>query len=521
MCTIERRGSIDESKDQLGVSTLKEENSEMRLKEDIHTNIESQEGGNGDENKDQFALNSLNEEISVKDADIESQAGEQLVLNQNVLLDAVEVLSPNNLVKLFFPSKGSSNKTEFLDCIKESRNANGKRFSRRLFSGMINILEKIISRRDYVPSSLAGDDSVKSEMPLVNPEMRKTSVNVSTPDEGSSQALLFIRCCSQIVTAYLQGMLQKSNRKASMAPIKVSNESFKISSLLHDIILSLQSCGNKGRMAQKDICIMCEEWWHGNFEYRQHLIPQLIPLLLSRSLDDTPTKEDISRLFKIRVAFDLFDFEDDSIAYLKSLCLRTIKSPVYLRNSVGENFISYLFQLNESMVVDLHKGMKVQIPSAKKFHLKSYGNIYLKAWKLSESNLLIRKAMEEYVFHDLVHSVIHLSSSSTCKAVREILAPLHHNRSAPETAKLLNKIYGPILWRSLSASNPFIRINAAERFAVTFPLHDPDDDVAQIDACIDKSVNALHKLMLDRDPRVRVAGSVATSKSKFCTLICF
>ena len=498
---------------------MKEENRKMSLDKEIYTNIENQEGANSDTNKDQLALSSMKEETSVKEADIESQVGEQLVLNQNMLLDAVEVLTPNNLVKLFFPSKESSNKSEFLDCIKESRNANGKRFLRRLFSGMINILEKIINRREYVPSSLAGDNSVESKMPSVNPEIRKTSVNVS-PDEGSSQALLFIRYCSQIITAHLQGMLQKSNRKASMGPIKVSNEPFRISSLLHDIILSFESCGNKGRMAQKDICIMCEEWWHGNFEHREHLVPQLIPLLLSRSLDVIPTKEDISRLFKIRVAFDLFDFEDESIAYLKSLCLRTIKSPVYLRNSVGENFIAYLFQINESMVVDLHKAIKVQIPSAKKSHLKSFGNIYLKAWKLSENNLIIRKAMEEYVFHDLVHSVIHLSSSSTYKALRQVLTPLHHNKSTPEIDKLLNRIYGPILWRSLSASNPFIRINAAEIFAVTFPLHDPDDDVAQIDACRDKSVNALHKLMLDRDPRVRVSGSAATSKSKFFILIC-
>ena len=128
------------------------------------------------------------------------------------------------------------------------------------------------------------------------------------------------------------------------------------------------------------------------------MILQLISFLLLRSLADKVTKIDISHIYKIGSAFDLFDFEDDTITYFKSLCLGTLKSPAYLRNSVGENLIAYLFQLNEPMVIDLHKAIKVHIPSVKKSHLKSYGNIYLKAWNLSENNSEIRQALEEYVF---------------------------------------------------------------------------------------------------------------------------
>ena len=119
---------------------------------------------------------------------------------------------------------------------------------------------------------------------------------------------------------------------------------------------------------------MHKQWWHGDFEYKDHLILQLIPFLLSRSLDDKATKIDISRTYKILLAFDLLDFEDDTITYFKSLCCGTLKSPAYLHNSASENLITYLFQLNK-----LNNTIKVHILSVKKSHLKLHGSMYLKA----------------------------------------------------------------------------------------------------------------------------------------------
>lgn len=73
-----------------------------------------------------------------------------------------------------------------------------------------------------------------------------------------------------------------------------------------------------------------------------------------------------------------------------------------------------------------------------------------------------------------------------------------------------DRLYNPILWRALSATNPFVRINACTLLHQTFPLHDPNLGNAHLKEINSKTIAVLLSLLNDDDPRVRVAGCNAS-----------
>ena len=248
----------------------------------------------------------------------------------------------------------------------------------------------------------------------------------------------------------------------------------------------------------------------GHFKSRELLVTQLVPILLIKSLDINAKSVDIKNMHSIREALTLFDFEDGSISYLKSLLLKTVLCPLYHKLPEGTKFIIFIFQLHESLAIDLHRSIRTQIPQAKKYLLDSYSDIYLKVWK--ESTDGIRKIIEEQALQDLMYAVLHFEKASSVKAARAVLTPFHQGRKSPEIEELLYRMYSPILWRALNAANPLVRVNASAILAETFPLRKPSGNNAHVEECIERATGALQSLLRDSDPRVRIAGADASAR---------
>ena len=313
-----------------------------------------------------------------------------------------------------------------------------------------------------------------------------------------------------------------------------------------------------GLETKSSISQLCQTWWLHNFYGRDLLVTQLVPLLLVKSLDGGAVQRDVQNMYDMRHALTFFDFDDDaSISYLRSLLLRTASSPLYLRhytgknatNNLGRKFIVYLFQLHESLVRDLHRAVRVQIPDAKMGVLQAYGDVYFQAWKSSvhskfsmdhqEARLLYddddkdddkdddndsededgnrrtnlyANVVEEHVLQDLLYASLHLAQSSMAASVRTVLQPFFRAKKTPEVDQMLYRMYSPILWRALKAVNPLVRVNACVILADTFPLRDPSAGPIQTEECLVNSVTIIKSLLLDEDPRVRVASADATAR---------
>mmetsp|Transcript_7266 Transcript_7266/g.10631 ORF Transcript_7266/g.10631 Transcript_7266/m.10631 type:complete len:1184 (+) Transcript_7266:279-3830(+) len=425
---------------------------------------------------------------------------------RQVLLDAVEGHnSCQVLVDLFWnhsPEIPSfDNGREQRAALLSEVSAFSKAHARRFFHAIDDILNKIVKDEMFVPESAYEDDE---------------GGTMTVSDVQSTSALLFIKATAFCIEKHIVSAVKKmENKRSSSNPrqaIPVLEEVMAVMEKLHDSLFTLQSCGGEGLSVQQKICNVCELWWNEDIEEKEYMVVQFLPLLLAKTLDETVgTKADVKRLFNMRDALQLFDFDCNSSSDLKSLLLRAVSSPAYLKTNEGRRLIAYLYQL--SFPEDLFKAMRVQIPDAKKIVLESYSEILFRAWKDENATLddVEKNPMfEPVVLQDLSYNLLHVANPTMKKNLSIILHPFHQAKKTPEVQKLLHRLYGPILWRSLRAASPRVRVQAAHVLSMVFPL----PDGVNVQKAMEKATAALIKLLNDVDPRVRVSGSSAA-----CTVL--
>jgi condensin-2 complex subunit G2 len=390
-----------------------------------------------------------------------------------------------------------------------------KGHARRFFSGVKTIVEGIVSEEAFIPESACyaeGEEDHRQE------EIDFTDI---TPDTKSTEALQFLKYSAMCVDAYLDGRkpvaVESSSKQTSKQQkpqqLSIIAQVYDVALDLHNVLFSLQSCGAEGTLTLNTILSLCENWWHANGANRENLIVQCLPLVVLQTMDgdNNLQKSQVKRLFQLRDAFQVIDFANPSSDALRSLLLRVASNPLCLSMPEGKRFLAALFQ-EPLLVSDLHIAIRAQIPEARKTVLTAYGEIYFKAWKdAADAPEEIREAIEHEALQDLMHGVIHVASPATHKSILTLLEPIHeHAKKSPEMEGLLFRLYGPILWRSLSVANPRVRCSAMAVLAQVFPLQDPSHTQTQV--AIAKGTSALKSALKDADPRVRVAGSEATAK---------
>ncbi|KAL7466506.1 hypothetical protein ACHAXS_006803 [Conticribra weissflogii] len=437
--------------------------------------------------------------------------------------------------------------------------------ARRLFAGMIPLLNKIFEEESYFTTkshesesdgSVVDDDGNTSDVnngdeDCTSEERNERGNGERMHEESSSQSILYLRCCAYLMEAYLRGLIERITHKRKprnknsnnttinsqnehnlQDAIPIIDEAYQVAEILHSALFPLyqlstadptKTLSKQSKQTISSIFGVCETYWHGHFEDREQFVTQLIPLLLIKCLDVTAQKADIKRLFSIREALNLLDFEDEeSIASLRLHLLRTVSSPLFLQSAEGRKFISHLFQLHPSFVIDLHQAIKVQLPEVKKSILKAYAEIYFTAWKTScdsrendsqkDESEDIQTAIEENALQDIMHAGIHAAVPNTAKTVRLVLDQFYTKKKTPAVESMLHRLYGPLLWRALSSSHARVRTQASVVLVDTFPLRDPHAGREATEVCVKKSVAALASLLEDDVPSVRVAGATAASK---------
>lgn len=376
-----------------------------------------------------------------------------------------------------------------------------KKQSNRFFGGLKKHVEAVVAEEAYVPSSAYGESSGGDEDSAI------------TPDKKSTECLCFLKCAAFCVEMFLEGRVQQEKERGKSLGLELSilSQVYEVASTLHRILFSLHVCGPDGIATQDSVLEMCEKWWMSNGENKESLIAQCLPLIVLKALDDTEFQSShIKRLFKLREAFLVIDFTNPSSDSLRSLLLRIASNPLLLKLSEGKKFLSCLLG-DPDLTKDLHLSFRAQIPMSKKSALLNYGEIYLRSWKdASEGDEELRETIEHIALQDLMHASIHVSSEATLNSVMTVLDAFFCDKKNTEIASMLNRLYSPILWRSLSATNPLVRKNAVRILEKVFPLHDPT--TSETKKSMDKATKALDSALQDKDPTVRIMASKATTK---------
>jgi hypothetical protein len=116
--------------------------------------------------------------------------------------------------------------------------------------------------------------------------------------------------------------------------------------VLHDILIPLDESIPGALAVKMSIARICENWWVSKVDGAENLVTQLIPYLLIVSLGPAAHDADVKRLYNIRSALQLLDFDDISIDSIRSLILRCFIHPAFLRLAEGRRFLSFLFRLH-------------------------------------------------------------------------------------------------------------------------------------------------------------------------------
>ena len=100
---------------------------------------------------------------------------------------------------------------------------------------------------------------------------------------------------------------------------------------LHDILIPLEENIPGARELKNSISKTCERCWLENEEGAEALIPQLIPYLLLTSLETNCPDANVKRIYAMRYALCLLDYEDASIQTIQGLLLRCYVDSKFLR----------------------------------------------------------------------------------------------------------------------------------------------------------------------------------------------
>jgi hypothetical protein len=162
-------------------------------------------------------------------------------------------------------------------------------------------------------------------------------------------------------------------------------ELFAVAQELHDQLLRLRGDADQVLATQEAVALLCEACWKHNFCGRAHsLVTQLLPYLIVRSYESPSTgsfvskKHPIRRLFAVKDALPLLDFDDDSSGLLRDILLRCFIQPTFFRSPDAVPFLSFLFTLHVPFVEDMNETIRNQIPNQRNSILVKYGSIYFK-----------------------------------------------------------------------------------------------------------------------------------------------
>ncbi|XP_010240826.1 PREDICTED: uncharacterized protein LOC104585590 [Nelumbo nucifera] len=307
------------------------------------------------------------------------------------------------------------------------------------------------------------------------------------------------------ITSAKQLLLQSLQAYAYIAHLCISHPKKPFSP--SDLLPSVQALHDNLVLFEPDqillceIANLCEKWWKEQLPGRETLISQSLPFLLSMSLT-IRKKSYLHRVYALREAFSLFDFEDESIEDLKLLLVRCIITPLYLKTEEGRRFVAFLFGLSNQLVKEALAIIRSQIPFGRKSMLEAYADIAFRAWKASEGSS--RDEIESCFLQGLIEGAIHASSGPFAASIRRVLGGFINQRTTAGVEKLLFCLAEPVLFRSLQVANSNVRQNALHLFLDMFPLEDPDATKEVKDALLDKQFFLLERLLIDDCPAVRV-----------------
>jgi len=291
----------------------------------------------------------------------------------------------------------------------------------------------------------------------------------------------------------------------TVAQLPSTAQILAITQSLHDKLLALHESSE----TQLQICKACEAYFTTGNSAPQ-LATQLVPTLVLHALQKDAL---VSRLYQCRSALSCLDLDDESADLLHQLLLRCFVSPGFLSKAQGRKFLGFTMTASPRLLQDVHQIFKAQLEHLARHGassavaadtIEAFADVYYEAWRASP-------AAVEPVLQELMEASLLLANAQLVKQVWRLLAAALFTKKQERSVDLaLARLYEPLLWRALAASNSTVRANAGTVLGNVFPL--PGNTLQESSALVHKQFAALDALLEDPAPAVRVVAVQAAAR---------
>ncbi|XP_028826068.1 condensin-2 complex subunit G2 [Denticeps clupeoides] len=274
--------------------------------------------------------------------------------------------------------------------------------------------------------------------------------------------------------------------------------------LLNNLLSSIPE--SEGAL-QQSIYSFFECWWKKGLHGKEELGLTTFLFCLKKSVPD------VKRLWSFHELLLNVDFESEQGRQITNLLLLCCLQSNHIKRDEGKRFLVFLFSWNVKFIRMIHSTLKNQLQFIPKAATQHVAEIYFRAWKNASGTFL--EEIESTCIQDFMqHAVLLLRTSPVLPKVRQILRYFHKQKFRSGIDEMLYRLYKPILWRALKATNGEVRANATVLLAEAFPLQDPSMSSETMDQVVQKQLDAVFSMLDDPQPLVRSSAILAT-----CTIL--
>ncbi|XP_026123557.1 condensin-2 complex subunit G2 [Carassius auratus] len=253
---------------------------------------------------------------------------------------------------------------------------------------------------------------------------------------------------------------------------------------------------------QQAIHWLFECWWRRDLKGKEELGWTAFLVCLENTVTLEKPVSELRRLCTLREVLLSVDFASERGQQVIDPLLQCFFRPSHIKQEEGKRFLAFLFSWNDNFIRMIHETIKNQLQFFPKTLSVHVAEIYFRAWRKASGSFL--EEIESTCIQDLMqHAMLLHRNSPVHSKVRQILTYFHKQKFREGVDEMLNRLYKPILWKALKATNAEVRANATLLFTEAFPIHDPSMSSEMVDQAVQKQLDLLFALLDDPQPLVR------------------
>lgn len=277
----------------------------------------------------------------------------------------------------------------------------------------------------------------------------------------------------------------------------IPDKLLEVAVLLHGMVMVFEGA------VQDGIVALCEMWWKKQLDEREHVIINILPIVLDATSTKNARRKEVQNLWALRDALQLIPLSDPECQLLVEKLIACSSNTLFVSCDEGIKWLSGLFS-RESMVIPMHRGIKTVLPGCTRAQSSKYAEVYFRSWKNSQGT--VKQMLEEECIQDLMYAAVHVDpmAGRLSANLHHFLHHFHRHKKHHTVATMVYTLYDPFMWRSLKAANGFVRMNATGLLCDAFPLLDNTMNQEEREGLLEKQYHTMITLLTDPCHLVRI-----------------